>query len=80
MPFAHARFCTTEGINNVVTASTFRNTEFEKDYGVLIESGPLTGLLARAVFVIDKEGKIIYEELVSEITDEPDYEAALDVI
>lgn len=80
LPFAHARFCTTEGIENVLTASVFRDGEFEKDYGVLMENGPLAGLLARAVFVIDENGKIIYEELVPEITNEPDYASALAVL
>ena len=80
LPFAHARFCSTEGIANVVPASAFRDTDFEKSYGALMTDGPLAGLLARAVVVIDENKKIIYEELVSEITTEPNYEAAMAVL
>lgn len=77
LPFAHARFCTTEGIENVIPLSDFRPSNFGTEYGVLMTDGPLHGLLARAVVVIDKSGKIIYSQLVPEITTEPDYEAAL---
>ena len=77
LPFAHARFCSTEGINNLITLSAFRNNKFGEDYGVAIEDGPLAGLLARAVIVLDEKGKVIYEELVPEITTEPNYEAAM---
>jgi len=77
LPFAHARFCTTEGIERVIPASAFRNATFGTNYGVEIAEGPLAGLFARAVVVIDEQGKVIHEELVPEITHEPNYEAAL---
>lgn len=81
LPFAQGRFCTTEGIENVIPLSDFRNpSDFDTNYGVLIADGPLSGLLARSVVVINPEGKIIYTELVPEITQEPDYEAALAAI
>ncbi|WP_295935392.1 thiol peroxidase [uncultured Alistipes sp.] len=80
LPFAHARFCTTEGIDNVVPASDFRASGFDKAYGVLMTDGPLAGLLARAVVVIDKTGKVVYTELVAEITEEPDYEKAVKAV
>jgi thiol peroxidase len=76
LPFAQARFCGAEGIENVETASAFR-ANFGDHYGVTIADGPLTGLLARAVIVIDESGKVIYSELVPEIAQEPDYDAAL---
>ncbi|MCH5313864.1 MAG: thiol peroxidase [Helicobacter sp.] len=71
LPFAMGRFCTTEGIDNVVVGSDFLAKEFGQKYGVLINDGPLEGLLARAVFVV-KNGKIVYKELVSEVTNLPD--------
>lgn len=77
LPFAHARFCTTEGIDKVEPLSAFRYTGFEDKYGLLFEDGPLKGLLARAVVVVDENGKVIYKELVSETTTEPNYDAAL---
>lgn len=77
LPFALKRFCGAEGIENVVTASLFRNPEFATDYGVLIADGPLKGLTARAVIVLDGAGKIIYTQLVDDIKNEPDYDAAL---
>lgn len=81
LPFAQGRFCSTEGIENVVALSDFRNiSDFGKKYGVLIEDSPLQGLLARAVVVINPEGEIVYSELVPEITQEPDYEKALEEI
>ena len=80
LPFAHARFCTTEGIDHLIPLSAFRDTKFGEDYGVAITDGALAGLLARAVIVLDEKGKVIYEELVPEITTEPDYEAALAVL
>lgn len=76
LPFASARFCTTEGLKNVVPASDFRGG-FEKAYGVLMEDGPLKGLTARAVVVVGKDGKVTHAELVPEITQEPDYDKAL---
>ncbi|EOA56144.1 thiol peroxidase [Parabacteroides sp. PF5-5] len=80
LPFAATRFCTTEGIENVIPTSIFRNAEFARNYGVLMNDGPLKGLLARSVIIVNPEGKIIYTQLVSEITEEPDYQAAIDVI
>ncbi len=77
LPFAHTRFCTVEGIQNVKPLSVFRDTDFEKKYGVLLIDGPLQGLLARAVVAIDENGKVIYTELVPEITQEPNYEAVM---
>ncbi|MDY0071937.1 MAG: thiol peroxidase [Thauera sp.] len=77
LPFAAKRFCETEGLNNVSTLSTFRNPAFAADYGVGITSGPLAGLTARAVVVIDAADKVIHAQLVGEIKDEPDYAAAL---
>lgn len=80
LPFAQSRFCTTEGLENVVPVSTFRCKCFDERYGLAIADGPLKGLLARAVIIVDENGTIAYEQLVSEITDEPDYETALDVL
>lgn len=77
LPFAQARFCGAEMLNNVIMLSTLRGRDFSKDYGVLIKSYPLAGLCARAVIVLDEHDLVIYSELVPEITDEPDYEAAL---
>lgn len=81
LPFAQSRFCSAEGIENVVSLSDYRYTsDFAKAYGVLMTDGPLEGLLARAVIIINPEGKVIYTELVPEITQEPNYDAALTVI
>lgn len=80
LPFASGRFCSTEGIENVIPVSVFRNPEFAKDYGVLMTDGPLKGLLARAVVIINPEGYISYTELVPEITNEPNYQAAISSI
>ncbi len=77
LPFAHARFCTTEGIADVVPASDFRASGFAEAYGVGMVDGPLAGLLARAVVVIDRAGRVVYAQLVPEITEEPDYDAAV---
>lgn len=78
LPFAHARFCGAEGIQNVDSLSSFRGgQDFEKNYGVLIEGGPFGGLMARAIVVVDKEGTVKHTELVSEIANEPNYENAL---
>lgn len=76
LPFAAARFCSAEGIENVRSGSVFRSS-FGDDYGVTMVDGPLEGLLARAVVVVDAEGVVRYAQLVPEITEEPDYEAAL---
>lgn len=77
LPFAQSRFCTVEGLDAVVAVSTFRCKCFDEKYGLAMTDGPLKGLLARAVVVVDEAGRIVYEELVPEITSEPDYEAAL---
>lgn len=79
LPFAHERFCAAEGIENVVSGSAFRSS-FGEDFGVLQADGPMKGLLARAVIALDEDGKVIYTQLVPEITEEPDYEAALAAI
>jgi thiol peroxidase len=76
LPFAHARFCGAEGIENVGTGSSFR-TGFGNDYGVAFGTGPLAGLLSRSVVVIDESGNVIYTEQVAETVDEPNYDAAL---
>lgn len=77
LPFAQGRFCTVEGLENVIALSMMRSRNFAKDYGVLIEDGPLAGITARAVVVIDENDKVVYSELVPEIAQEPDYEKAL---
>ena len=77
LPFAQGRFCTAEGVEHVTSLSAFRCSKFASDYGVGIQDGPLQGLLARAVVVIDTEGKVAHAELVSEIVDEPNYDAAI---
>lgn len=77
LPFAQKRFCGAEGIENVISLSMMRSKSFAKDYGMLIENGPLAGLSGRAVVVLDEDNKVIYSQLVTEITDEPDYDAAL---
>ena len=80
LPFSHKRFCGAEGIENVVTGSLFRNPDFAKNYGLLIEDGPLKGLTARAVIVLDEDNTILYAQLVDDITHEPDYDGALAVL
>lgn len=80
LPFAAKRFCTANGIENVVVASAFRAPEFVKNYGVELVDGPLKGLLARSVVVIDTDGTVRYAQMVEEITNEPDYKAALSVL
>jgi thioredoxin-dependent peroxiredoxin len=77
LPFASSRFCTTEGIKNVIPLSGFRDTSFGKEYGVDIIDGPMAGLYARSIVVIDETGKVTYTELVPEITQEPNYDKAL---
>jgi len=77
LPFAMKRFCEAEGLNNVVTLSTFRGRDFHAKYGVDITDGPLKGLTARAVVVIDENNKVKYSQLVPEIKEEPNYDAAL---
>jgi len=80
LPFAAGRFCAAEGLDNVVPASAWRNPEFGQGYGVTLVDGPLRGLLARAVVVLDVAGKVLHTELVPEIAQEPDYKAALAVL
>ena len=77
LPFASGRFCSTEGLENVVPLSLMRSKKFAKDYGILITDGPLAGITGRAVVVLDAENKVLYTELVPEITQEPDYDKAL---
>ncbi len=79
LPFAFQRFCSAEGIDNVKTASAFRDS-FGEDYGVTITDGPMAGLLARAVVVIGADGNVAYTELVPEIEQEPNYDTALAVL
>ncbi len=77
LPFAQSRFCTGEGLENVIPLSMMRDRNFAKDYGVLITDGPLAGITARAVVVLDENDKVVYTELVPEIAQEPDYDAAI---
>ena len=80
LPFAASRFCSAEGIDNVITLSVFRDEDFAKDYGVLLVDGPMRGLTARAVVIVNPEGKVIYNQLVPEISQEPDYNSAINSI
>jgi thioredoxin-dependent peroxiredoxin len=80
LPFAHARFCGAEGINNVTLLSTFRHAQFGDDYGVRILDGKLAGLMSRCVVVIDEKGIVRYTQQVSDIAQEPDYKAALSAL
>ena len=80
LPFAQGRFCGAEGIENVKTASTFRSPDFLEDYGVGMVDGPLSGLCARAVVVVDESGKVAHTQLVGEIGEEPDYDAAISAL
>ncbi len=80
LPFALGRFCGAEGIADVVTGSDFRYNNLAEAYNLLMVDGPLSGLLARSVVVIDENGKVIYTELVNEVTTEPNYDAALAVL
>ena len=77
LPFATSRFCKTESVSNVITLSMMRSRNFAKDYGVLITDGPLAGITARAIIVLNETNEVIYSEFVSEIANEPDYDAAL---
>ena len=77
LPFASGRFCSAEGITNVINLSMMRSRNFAKDYGVLIVDGPLAGITARAVVVLDADNRVLYSQLVPEITQEPDYAAAM---
>jgi len=80
LPFAQKRFCETEGTHNVLTLSMMRNKDFGKAYGVLIEDGPMAGILARSLMVLDEKNHVLYSELVSEITHEPNYKKAFDLL
>ncbi len=77
LPFSASRFCSVEGLDNVLTLSTFRNPDFLPDWGVDMSNGPLRGLTARAVVVLDENDKVLHSQLVSEVAEEPDYAAAL---
>jgi thiol peroxidase len=77
LPFAASRFCGAEGLEHVATGSTFRDSSFGSDYGVEVVDGPFAGLLARAVVVLDADGTVLHSQLVAEIADEPDYDAAI---
>lgn len=79
LPFAQKRFCVAEGLEDVVPLSTFRS-DFLRDYGIELVDGPLEGLAARSIVVLDENNQVLHTELVSEITEEPDYEAALDAL
>lgn len=80
LPFAEKRFCTAEGIDKLEVTSAFRSPTFAQEYGLQIVDGPLAGLLARAVIVLDENRKVIFSDLVDEITHEPDYEGAMSVL
>ncbi len=80
LPFAMSRFCGAEELDNVIPLSIMRSNEFSRDYGVLIEDGPLAGITARALLVLDQDNSVVYTELVGEIADEPDYEAAMQAL
>ncbi|ADW18871.1 thiol peroxidase (atypical 2-Cys peroxiredoxin) [Desulfobulbus propionicus DSM 2032] len=77
LPFAHTRFCETDGLKNVESLSVFRSPAFGKDYGVTITTGPIAGLLSRAIVIVGADGKVVHTEQVPEIAQEPDYDAAL---
>ncbi len=77
LPFAQSRFCGAEGLDKVIMLSTMRGRDFHKDYGVMITDPPLSGLMARAVIILDEKDRVIHTELVPEITQEPDYDAAI---
>jgi thiol peroxidase len=80
LPFAHKRFCDAEGISNLIMASQFKNTSFSDAFGVDMLTGPLPGLMSRAIVVLDEAGTIIHTEQVAELAQEPNYEAALAVL
>lgn len=80
LPFAQARWCGAEGVENVVTVSMMRSRNFAKDYGVLIEDGPLAGITARAVLALDADNRILHAQLVPEIAQEPDYDRAISAL
>ncbi len=80
LPFAAAKFCSTAGIENLKVCSDFRNKDFANAYGMLLADGPLAGVTARAIFVVDKDGKVAYKELVPEITAEPNFGKAIEAL
>ncbi len=80
LPFAQARYCGAEGLDNVITLSTMRGRDFHKQYGVMIMDPPLSGLLARAIVVLDERDKVIHTEMVSAIEKEPNYEAVIEAL
>jgi thiol peroxidase len=80
LPFASKRFCATEGIDKLVVASDFRNKDFSYNYGTLIADGALAGVSARVIFVINEEGTVTYKQVVPEITEEPNYDEALEAL
>jgi len=77
LPFAMGRFCTAEGLENVIPLSMMRGRAFARDYGMLITDGPLAGITGRGIVVLDENNQVVYTELVPEIADEPNYDAAL---
>ena len=80
LPFAHSRFCSTEGIKNVINASQYKDEKFGNTYGVTMNTGPLAGLFSRAIVTVDKNGKVVYTEQVPEIGQEPDYDKAIESV
>ena len=80
LPFAQVRFCGAEGLDKVVTLSDFESSHFAKDYGLLIADGPLKGLISRAIIILDENQNVIYTQLVNEISEEPNYQEALDIL
>lgn len=77
LPFAQGRFCGTESLENIIPLSMMRSRDFARDYGILIEDGPLAGITARGIVALNSSGRVIYTQLVKEIADEPDYDAVL---
>jgi thiol peroxidase len=80
LPFAQKRFCAAENLDKVIPVSTFRHPEFGVKYGVVVKEGPMTGLMSRAVVVLDEKGKVIYTQQVEELANEPNYEEVLSVL
>ena len=80
LPFAMSRFCLSENLDRVIPLSVMRSQDFSRDYGVLIENGPLAGITARAIVVLDQKNSVVHTELISEIAHEPDYKAAIQAL
>ncbi len=80
LPFASGRFCSAEGIDKLTVTSDFRNKDFANSYGVLLGGSVLAGVTCRAIFVVNEEGKVTYKEIVPEITEEPNYDAAIEAV